>query len=553
MRYDNTMTKNWEDAAQLKRISVNNSIPSKWVNETIKDDMIKAGFSNTKAYLDSILPEEEVAITELTVLELQVKIASGDLTAASVANAYCHRAALAHQILNCCSEIFFDKALETAKKLDEYFAKNGTVVGKLHGIPISLKDQVDLPGLDSSIGYVALLNKPKTEMSLLAEYLQKEGAVFYVKTTVPMAMLAPQTDSNIFGYTYNALNLQLSTGGSSGGEGALIGAGASPLGFGTDIGGSIRIPSAFQGLYGLRPTSNRISYLRVSNSYSGQTTMPSVIGPMARSLADIEYITKLIFNGNLWKSDPKVAPVPFSDNSSVKQEKLTYGLWKFDGVVRPHPPIQRALEETAKSLKAEGHEIVEIQLPNMDKIYETAMNIFTADKGLEVQEMCKESGEPVVPAVKGFVCSKPGESPIDVNEWWNLCNQQYDCQQEFYKFWEQTASITGSGKPIDAIICPVWPFTAFLPGYHDSLNYSCPFNLLDSASVVVPVNKVDKTLDPIDPNYVPLNDSDEKVYKTYKPELFDGMPVCVQVVGKKFEDEKILAAAAVVDYATNKK
>lgn len=546
------MTKSWEDAAQLKRISVNNAIPSKWVNETIKDDMIKAGFSNTKAYLDSILPEDEVAITNLTVVELQAKIASGDLMAANVANAYCHRAALAHQVLNCCSEIFFDQALETARKLDEHYAKNGTVVGKLHGIPISLKDQVDLPGFDSSIGYVALLNKPKTEMSLLAEYLQKEGAVFYVKTTVPMAMLAPQTDSNIFGYTYNALNLQLSTGGSSGGEGALIGAGASPLGFGTDIGGSIRIPSAFQGLYGMRPTSNRISYLRVSNSYTGQTSMPSVIGPMARSLADIEFITKLIFNGKLWQSDPKVVPVPFSDNSSVKQNKLTYGLWKFDGLVRPHPPIQRALEETASRLQAQGHEIVEIQLPNMEKIYETAMSIFTADKGLEVQQMCKESGEPVVSAVKGFVCSKPGESPIDVNEWWSLCNQQYDCQLEFYKFWEETANITASGKPIDAIICPVWPFSAFLPGHHDSLNYSCPFNLLDCASVVVPVNKVSEKLDPIDPNYVPLNDSDEKVYKAYKPELFDGLPVCVQVVGKKFEDEKVIAAATVVDYAANR-
>lgn len=552
MRSGTTMTKNWEDAAQLKRTSVTNSIPSKWVNETIKDDMIKAGFSNTKAYLDSILPEDEVAITELTVLELQAKIASGELMAANVANAYCHRAALAHQILNCCSEIFFDKALETAKKLDEYFAKTGTVAGKLHGIPISLKDQVDLPGLDSSIGYVALLNKPKTEMSLLAEYLQKEGAVFYVKTTVPMAMLAPQTDSNIFGYSYNALNLQLSTGGSSGGEGALIGAGASPLGFGTDIGGSIRIPSAFQGLYGLRPTSNRISYLRVSNSYSGQTSMPSVIGPMARSLADIEYITKLIFNGKLWKSDPKVAPVPFSDNSSIKLEKLTYGLWKFDGMVRPHPPIQRALEETAKCLRAQGHEIVDIQLPNVDKIYETTMDIFTADKGREVLEMCKESGEPVVPAVKTFVCSKPGESPIDVNEWWDLCNRQYECQVEFYKFWEETASVTESGRPIDAIICPVWPFSAFFPGNHDSLNYSCPFNLLDCASVVVPVNKVDEKLDPFDPKYVPLNGSDEDVYKAYKPELFDGMPVCIQVVGKKFEDEKVLAAATAVDYACRK-
>lgn len=546
------MTKNWQDKAQLKRASVRDSIPAPWRQDTIKDEMEVAGYSNTREYLDSILPPEELAITNLTLVALQDKLATGKLTAAKVTEAYCHRAALAHQIVNCCSEIFFDRAMEAARHLDEYYSKHGKMVGKLHGIPISLKDQVDLPGFDSSIGYVCLLNQPKSKMSLLAEFLQLEGAVFYVKTTVPMAMLAPQTDSNIFGYTFNSLNLKLTSGGSSGGEGSLIAAGASPLGFGTDIGGSIRIPSGLQGLYGLRPSGHRFSYLRVTNSYSSQEAMPSVIGPMARSLADLEYITRTVFGGELWKSDPKVLPVPFAENESLKQSKLTFGLWKFDQRVMPHPPIVRALEETALALRAQGHEVINIQVPNIDDILGTALKIFTADKGVEVENMCAESGEPPVPCVQAFVSGSPGEVPINVSQWWDLCKEQYHCKLDFYEYWDKTRHQTRSGKPIDAIVCPVWPYASFTPGQHNALNYSCPFNLLDCASVVVPVSKIDKELDPLDATYQPLNQLDKDVYQCYDPALFHGMPVCVQVVAKRCEDEKALAAALVVDSCMKK-
>ncbi|CUM46484.1 uncharacterized protein AC631_03817 [Debaryomyces fabryi] len=538
--------KSWEDIVEAKRNVVKASIPSDWINDSIKEDMIQAKYINTYEYLDSILPQAEVDITSLTMLQLQCKIRKGELKALTVAKAYCHRAAMAQQILNCCSEIFFDKAFEQAKELDNYFEKKGCVVGPLHGIPISLKDQVDLPGIDSAIGYVALLNKPKTEISLLAEYLQKAGAVFYVKTTVPMAMLSPETVSNVHGYTLNASNYKLTSGGSSGGEGALIGAGASPMGFGTDIGGSIRIPSAFQGLHALKPSTGRISYLRVTNSYNSQETMPSAIGPMARSLADVEYITKLIIEWKLWEFDPKVVPIPYNDYSRLKQERLSFGIWLFDGQIKPHPPLQRALKQVIESLKAQGHEVIDINIPN-SKYLETATEIFTADQGLEVLEMCKKSGEPIVKQVNDMIVLDLQKPALNVNEWWDLCRKHYEGKQDFAKLWNETANRTKSGKPIDGLICPVWPSCAYLPDSLNTLNYSCPFNFVDYPSVVLPVTKADKKLDPVQSDYIPSNDIDEIFHKYYDAELYDTMPVCLQVVGRQLQEEKTLVVASVVE------
>lgn len=536
----------WEQKAHDKRSRVLHCIPPQWIDPTLKVKMATAGFSSTKNYLDSIIDKDEVSITQLLVSELSQLISAGKITSTQVAEAFCHRAALAHQIVNCCSEIFIDEALARAKQLDEYFASTGKTMGPLHGIPISLKDQVDLEGKDSSIGFVSMLDRPKTSTSLLAKTLFDKGAIFYVKTTVPMAMMAPETVSNIFGYTFNSLNIKLSSGGSSGGEGALIGANASPLGFGTDIGGSIRIPSSHHGLYALKPSTGRISYLNVTNSVSGQEAFPSVIGPMAKSLADVELITKLIVDMQLWKQDPKVLPVPWKDMSDLKKKKLCFGVWKYDNKVKPHPYIERALKYTTEALQQEGHEVIEIQIPNHDSILQTATNIFSADNGYELASECAASGEPVVPLVAECVSADFSQSPISVNEWWDLCNKVYSEKQQFLSFWEQTAQKSVSGLPIDAIICPVWPSASVLPFSAITMNYTAPFNLCDCALVVIPVTTVDKAVDKPDPAYVPTDEIDKKVQDSYDPELFNGMPVCIQVVTKKLEEEKALALASVV-------
>ncbi|GME89249.1 catalytic activity protein [[Candida] boidinii] len=543
------MTKlSWTEISKNKQESLIQLIPEEWRNPSIKEEMINAGFSNTYDYLNTILPKEEVEITSLTMLELISKIANKTFTSLQVAKAYCHRAALAHQILNCCVEIFFDLAFEDAKRLDEYLAVNGKVAGPLHGIPISLKDQVDLPGFASSIGYVSLSEEKKTKMSLMAIKLKEMGAVFYVKTTVPTAMMANETDSNLVGYTYNSKNINLSSGGSSGGEGSLVGAGASVMGFGTDIGGSIRFPSAFQGLYALKPSTGRISYMDVTNSYCNQESIPSVIGPMARSLEDVQYITKLLVGSECWDIDPKVLPVPWKDLSSLKTEKLTIGLWKDDGLLQLHPPVKRAVEELGEKLKKAGHEVVVVQFPFQQKLIQTLFEVYTADAAKEIIDECARSGEPIVSSVEDLMIATKDKEILSSEEWWNLCGRVYKLKQEFFNYWNvETKKLTKDNKAIDCIVGPVYSSTAFPRKSRNILNYTGPYNLCDCSCVVLPISKVDASIDKVDDDFQARSDDDQFVHDYYDPKLFDKMPICVQIVTKKLEEEKGLAIASTIE------
>lgn len=157
---------------------------------------------------------------------------------------------------NCLTEILFPEALKRAQFLDDHLEKTGEVIGPLHGLPISLKDCMITPPHPSSLGMACYANEFTTpdQETILVSILAKLGAVFYVKTAVPVAMMMMETISNIWGETNGAYHSGTSSGGSSGGEGVLLAMRGSPLGVGTDIGGSIRIPSSFNHLFGLKPT-----------------------------------------------------------------------------------------------------------------------------------------------------------------------------------------------------------------------------------------------------------------------------------------------------------
>lgn len=143
--------------------------------------------------------------------------------------------------VNCLHEIFFDAALESAKQLDEYYAKNNKAKGPLHGLPVSLKDQFHVKGVETHMGYVGWIGtwqgqkdtgKEKVFESVLVEELRQLGAVLYVKTAVPHTLMCGETTNNIIDYCWNPTNRHLSSGGSSGGEGALIALKGSVLGAG---------------------------------------------------------------------------------------------------------------------------------------------------------------------------------------------------------------------------------------------------------------------------------------------------------------------------------
>lgn len=264
-----------------------------------------------------------------------------------------------------------------AKKLDEHYAQHKSPIGLLHGLPVSLKDQFHIKGVETTMGYIGWIGtfmgkrgtgREKVFESEMVRELRDLGAVLYCKTSVPQTLMSGETVNNIIGYTWNPKNRNLSSGGSSGGEGALIGLKGSPIGFGTDIGGSVRIPAAFNGLYGIRPSVGRLPYEGMANSMDGQNSILSVVGPLSHSAASLRLIIKALLSQQPWLHDPLVHEIPWRDEQEQQvidligsakpgATKLAFGIMKHDGVVTPHPPVQRAMDIVVKTLEKLGHKV----------------------------------------------------------------------------------------------------------------------------------------------------------------------------------------------------
>jgi amidase len=229
-----------------------------------------------------------------------------------------------------------------------------------------LKDQFHVKDVETTMGYVGWIGTfqgkkgdPRTHVyeSEMVRELRSLGAILYVKTSVPHTLMCGETVNNIIGYTMNPKNRYLSSGGSSGGEGALIGSKGSPVGFGTDIGGSIRIPAGFNGLFGIRPSAGRLPYEGMANSMDGQNTILSVVGPLATSIGALKLVIKGLLSTKPWNQDPLVLEMPWRPEQEKLEKKLAFGVINHDGVVGLTPPIRRAIDLAVEALKKQGHEV----------------------------------------------------------------------------------------------------------------------------------------------------------------------------------------------------
>ena len=134
----------------------------------------------------------------------------------------------------------------------------------------------------------------------------------------------------------------------------------SPLGVGSDIGGSVRIPANFNGLFGLRPSYDRIPYEGAVNSLLGQESVSSVLGPLSSTLSGIKVFFKAVLDGRPWDRDPLAYRLPWNqDNYQLSKHNggngLVFGFLWDDKFLKPHPPVWRAMEMTKDALMAAGH------------------------------------------------------------------------------------------------------------------------------------------------------------------------------------------------------
>ncbi|KAJ5347305.1 hypothetical protein MYU51_004263 [Penicillium brevicompactum] len=550
------MTGTWREQGEAKRQSTLKLIPSKW---RLEDPIPPATELRdvTGDYIRRFLTAREIEITETDAVDISSRTTTGTWTSLEVTEAFCHRAALAHQLVSCLHEIFFDAAIEDAKRQDEHFAKHKAPIGPLHGLPVSLKDQFHIKGVETTMGYVGWVNtfegrpndpRSKTEESELVRELRSLGAVLYCKTSVPSTLMSGETVNNIIGYTWNPKNRLLSSGGSSGGEGALIALRGSPGGFGTDIGGSVRIPAAFNGLYGLRPSAGRIPYQGAANSMDGQGTILSVIGPLAPTARSLTLLFKAVLQQQPWLHDPLAFELPWRDEiventkaliakSQTDPSTLSFGLMKYDGVCPIHPPIARGLDIVEKTLQRLGCRVIEWKPPAHSKAVELARVIYEMDGGLDFKYQFGLSGESQ--AAQVIVPENGTELKASEIAALNVAKREY--QKEYIDYWSSTAELTGTSRPVDAFLCPAAPHAAVIPTQYKYVGYSAFVNLLDYTSISLPVTFADKKIDvrPADCQ----SDDTGNIQWDYDAETYDGAPVGIQLVGRRFSEEKILTLA----------
>ena len=289
------------------------------------------------------------------------------------------------QQTNCLTEIFFDEAIERARQLDleRRGNPNCKALRPLHGLPISLNDSFQVVGQDTSTGRACFVNEPAEQNSALAALLLDLGAILYCKTNLPQTIMTGDSDNNVFGRTLNPHNTALTAGGSTGGEGALIALRGSLLGVGTDIGGSIRVPSLCNGIFGVRGSVGIVPHSGVRDlAVPGTDGVRSAAGPMATSIRDCRLFMKAVMESETWRYDSTVVSVPWR-NLKVK-EKLRIGLIEDNGIHTPSPPIRRGLNNATRLLQRSNEiEIVSLTLPSVRDIYQYLFQ-YWAPLGTEV-------------------------------------------------------------------------------------------------------------------------------------------------------------------------
>ncbi|OAA60333.1 Amidase [Niveomyces insectorum RCEF 264] len=542
-------TNTWKAIAETAQKTLNEKIPAEWrLSEAFLDPNVK-DVTGVPAK-SGILTAQELEITAQDMTAILGKIHSGEWSSEQVTLAFCKRSAIAHQLVNCLTEICYDEALATAKALDAEFKATGKLKGPLHGIPVSIKDHVNVAGLRSTLGYSCWYDNIPAEDAVLVKALKAAGAVVFVKTTMPVTGMAIETVSQLWGRTRNGFNRALVAGGSSGGEGALVGLYGSPMGIGTDVGGSIRVPCAFNGLYGIRPSTRRLSYEGITSNVRGGRAIPAAIGPMCHSLRDVELLCQVATDAKPWLEDIGAVPVPWQRRPAINR-KLSIGIMRFDGVVMPHPPVLRGLDEVVKKLEAAGHDVVQFAPYQHQRAWDIAYPLYYATGGKEMQQLLDKTGEPWPPAA-AKLSANPELQELQARELYKLHAAQDDYKKEYIKYWNATAKQTKSGEPIDALLCPINPCASYPHDFLTWWGYASQWNLLDFPGVIVPVGFSDKNRDQKDSNYKPINDLDKENYDLYDAELWHNAPISVQLVGKPFEDERLLAVSAIVDDVVNK-
>ncbi|TYJ57847.1 hypothetical protein B9479_001457 [Cryptococcus floricola] len=539
----------WQQVSRAKTAARDALIPKEWI--------IPATDARSVIHIPrtcGVLSDKEIGITETPATALVESMLSRELTSYEVTLAFCKRAAIAQQLTNCLTEIFFETALRAARAIDDNYAQTNTPLGPLHGLPVSIKDNFYVEGVDTTVGFISWANDPakKEQESEIIKVMRECGAVLFCKTNVPTAMMIAESYNNVWGYTSNPYNTSCSSGGSSGGEAALLALFGSPLGIGTDIGGSIRIPASMCGLYSIKASFGRFPTYGARSGLPGQEAIRSINGPLSSTLEGVELWAKSVVGKKPWERDPNMLPIPWREYEAPSQ--LCFAMILDNGVVKPTPPVTRALQETKAALEKAGHKVIEWSPYNAEQATSLVSRFFLGDGGVKINQILAAGEEPYpegLAAYKARFEALKNDPPL-VGDLWDLQAERTSYCKKALDHWLASKDVTGTGRPFDAVISPVTQHSACpKKAYGDHVTYTSMWNITDCSATTFPVGFVDSAVDKKE-EYEPRNDVEKIIWDRYDPEEVSGAPISLQLVCQRLEEEKAIALTGVVAKALKK-
>ncbi len=489
----------------------------------------------------------------LSARELAARIRRGEVSAAQAVEAYIARLEDVNPGLNALVVRRYDQARQEAHEVDRRRAA-GQPLGPLAGVPVTVKECLDLTGTAATFGIPSRRAATAAADEKHVARLRAAGAIVLGKTNVGQLLLMVETDNPLYGRTNHPQDAARSPGGSSGGEAALLAAGATALGLGTDLGGSVRVPAAFCGVVGFKPTAGRCDDPGRFSCPVGQRAVASQVGVLGRSVDDVALGLEVINGGARPAPDGSLAPaMPLLDPAAVNLAGLRVAFYTDDGTFTPAPAVRRAVREAVAALEARGARVQAWSPPDPARARDLFFGVLGADGFAGCRRaLGKDRRDRRIAGIEMALRSRrlthlalrlsgrrrlqrevvANYGHTDTDHYWSLVEAVLDYRAE--------AERAFAGH--DVLVGPPNPLPAFRHGAAEELvlagAYSCLHNVLGWPAGVVPVTRVAAGEESDRPSS--RDPMERAARETERGSV--GLPVGVQVAAAPWREDLALAA-----------
>ncbi len=393
----------------------------------------------------------------------------------------------------------------------------GAQLGPLHGVPLTIKSCIDVAGWPCPAGSLLRKDYVANQDAPLVSRWKAAGAILLGNTNTPEFLMAYETDNRLTGKTSNPWNLAHSAGGSSGGEAAAIAAGCSAGGVGSDGGGSIRVPAHFCGICGLKPTPGRVPATGHFPPGAGAFSWIGVVGPMARTIADVRLLFEVIAGPD--PGDVLSAPVPSRAYREGELRGMRIGILESDALGIATAETRTAVERAAKSVGERDFTVEPFRLDGLDHALDLWWFFFGPVIGNLIRQSVAGREAHISPMLLEYLSYTTSGNSITLDQFTKACTDRDLLRAEILRQMRDT--------PV--LLSPVSISPAFRhgqgnyhpgTGYRDTMRFSQWLNLTGFPGASVPVGVSS-----------------------------EGLPIGVQVIGRPFEDELVLAVAEALEQA----